>query len=169
MDQYNATERTLNPFQVSYSGHYEFVDNNPRPMHEHRVAELVLFTRGSCETRLDNNTGYLCTPEHLLLIPPGLKHIQFNNTPDCETYYTVFEGNDGLIDLTPRLIDLSGETLLQEWLLTLFRLCTEHEFEQASLLLTVAWLRLRRLEAARASACSINCSANSSAAVRAVI
>ena len=134
---------------VSYAGHYLFVDNVPRPMHKHRGAELVLFTRGRCATKTETGATFECTPETLLVIPPGMKHIQYDNSADCETYYAVFEDADGTADLSLRLLDLHGEPMLQRWLTDLFELCSRHEFGPASALLTAAWGHLESFEAAR--------------------
>ena len=135
---------------ISHSGHYEFVDNVPRPMHSHRGAEVVLFTRGQCETRFESGEQFHCIPGMLLIIPPGLRHIQYDNSVDCETYYTVFEDCSGAANFTLRSLMLQEESHIPRWLIELYELCCEHEFRQASCLLTAAWLRIERLEAARA-------------------
>lgn len=137
-------------FLISHSGHYEFVDNVPRPMHSHRGAEVVLFTRGSCETRVESGEHFHCVPDMLLILPPGLRHIQYDNSTDCETYYTVFEDFSGTADFTLRSIRLQEETHIARWLTEIYGLCREHEFQEASHLLAAAWLRIERLEAARA-------------------
>ena len=137
-------------FLISYSGHYEFVDNLPCPMHSHRGAEVVLFTRGRCETRFESGELFHCEPDMLLVIPPGLRHIQYDNSTDCETYYTVFEEFSGNADFALRSIQLGGESRISRWLVELYELCSEHAFQQATLLLTATWLRLEQMEAARA-------------------
>ena len=144
-----SDELTEKGLTISYAGHYLFVDNAPHPMHKHRGAELVLFTRGRCKTKFETGATFECTPETLLVTPPGMKHIQYDNSTDCETYYIVFEDAGGTADFTLRQLDLHGDPMLRRWLIDLFDLCFRHEFGPASSLLTAAWRHLEIFEAAQ--------------------
>ncbi len=145
MESPNSPEQGL---IVSYAGHYTFQGNAPHPMHEHRGAELVLFTAGRCETRFETEENFTCLPEMLLVIPPEMKHIQYDSSTDCETFYVVFEDAGQTADLSLRLLALHGEIMLQRWLIDIFELCRRHEFKPASSLLTAAWQYLENLEGA---------------------
>lgn len=134
--------------QLSYAGHYLFVDNSMRNMHCHRGAELVYFRAGCCRTRFHSGEEFECRPGHVLVTPPGLPHLQYDNTPDCETLYLVLEessvfqcGNFSL-----RLIALGEDAFAVEWFRQVFELCERHEQHTASALLGLLWQRLLEIE-----------------------
>ena len=93
MDSGTGNKMDLPKLQLSYAGHYLFVDNTTRTMHWHRGGELVFFRRGACRTRFESGEDLVCRASQVLVTPPGLPHLQYDNTPDCETYYLVLEGS----------------------------------------------------------------------------
>ena len=140
-------QATIRPLVISYVGHYTFVDNVPRPMHQHRGAELVYYSRGQCMTRTVGGEELRCTAVNVLVMPPQMKHIQYANTKDCETLYVVFEPlGIPATDLVPRLIDVSEQSFIQSLPGEIFRFCQRGWFDLASHLLSSLWLGLRHQE-----------------------
>lgn len=134
--------------QLSYAGHYLFVDNSMRVMHRHRGAELVFFRTGFCRTRFDSGEEFECRAAHVLVTPPGLAHLQYDNTPDCETWYLVLEESPVFHpgDFSLRLIALGEDAIAAEWFRQVFELCENHEQQTASALLGLLWRRLLEIE-----------------------
>lgn len=132
--------------QLSYAGHYLFIDNTTRTMHCQRGGELVLFQRGTCRTRFESGEDLECNASQVLVTPPGLPHLQYDNTPDCETYYLVLEGEFDPEEFSLRLISPGEDPFVAEWFRQIFELCEHHESGNASVLLSLLWRRLLQIE-----------------------
>lgn len=146
MDSITGNKFELPRLQLSYAGHYLFVDNFTRTMHCHRGGELVLFRRGACRTRFESGEDLSCTASQVLVTPPGLPHLQYDNTTDCETYYLVLEGAFEPQEFSLRMISPGDDTIVPEWFRQIFELCEQHESESASVLLSLLWRRLLEIE-----------------------
>ena len=146
MDSMAENKPESSKLQLSYAGHYLFVDNTTRTMHRHRGGELVFFCRGACRTRFESGEDLECGAAQVLVTPPGLPHLQYENTPDCETYYLVLEGSFDPEEFSLRLISSGEDTFVPEWFRQIFELCEHHEPESASVLLSLLWRRLLRIE-----------------------
>lgn len=134
--------------QLSYAGHYLFVENSKRVLHRHRGVELVFYQAGVCQTCFESGEDFNCPAGQVLVTPPGLAHLQYNNTPDCETYYLVLEESPVLHpeDFPLRMINLGNDTISEEWFRQVFELSENHEQQTASSLLELLWRRLVEIE-----------------------
>lgn len=96
--------------------------------------------------RFESGRELECRAEQVLVMPPGMLHLQYDSTPDCESYYVVLEAAYSPEDFSLRMISSGEDVFIGEWFRQIFTLYKNHESETASSLLSLLWRRLLEIE-----------------------
>ncbi|MBN8526688.1 MAG: AraC family ligand binding domain-containing protein, partial [Planctomycetes bacterium] len=78
------------------------------PWHAHEGHEIVLVESGSCSITC-GDAVLECPPGSLAILPRGLPQYQRSPGP-VRTCYAVWQSGDGVLDPTPRVLRLAGDS-----------------------------------------------------------
>jgi AraC-like DNA-binding protein len=96
-------------------------------MHSHPGIELILVSSGKGEISIDK-TSYKIREGSLIVVAPEVEHNQISKGK-LATLFVVFEVDPHFFDYSSRIIDVSGDKWIKQWMTTICELSINMDYE----------------------------------------